>query len=53
MDEFLPAPVAIELFFDRRDVREEIPMCETDAFWFGSRAGSENDLDQVVGFRIG
>jgi len=50
--ELLPAPVAVEFFLDGRDVSEEISMCETDAFRFGRRAGSEDDLDQVVGLRI-
>src|SRR5689334_8176789 len=52
MNESFPALVTREFFFDGRDVGEEISMCETDAFRFGGRAGSENDLDQIVGFRL-
>ncbi len=50
MYEPLPALVAVEFLLDGRDVGEEISMRETDAFRFGSRAGSEDDLDQIVGF---
>ena len=48
MYESFPTRVSLEFFFNRREVGEEISMCETDAFWFGGRSRSEDDLDEVV-----
>ena len=53
MYESLPALVTVELLLDGRDVGEEISMRKTDAFRFGGRSGSEDDLDQVIGFNTG